>query len=415
MGAEEPSADSSAGSDLAAPGPAEQAEGSRAERVAEQRSQPRARGLTLSLLLFFGLIPPLPLLGLRALGLEQAPFLEPLPRLGRVAHAPFSWPATALVGLLILATLAPFAWRALRYAGPLPPAPPRRAFPSWGWAGLLALGLSWGAAWTRLPSLAGVQGLTFTPLWLAYVVVVSALAERWGGRPVLAARRSWLLWPLSLGFWWLFEYLNRFVESWDYEGADFSHPLSLLVHGTLPMATVLPAVVATQDLLARSPRLCAPFRAAWRLPLPSRVLAAALLLLAAASLVGLPVYPNLLFPCLWLAPIALLLWGPVLAGSRPALLDELSRGDWRRVVTYALAALLCGLCWEGWNAFSLARWTYAIPYVGGLRLFEMPLLGYAGYPAFGVECALAAGLVGVLGRRGPAEPPLSSDREAGAQ
>ena len=132
-------------------------------------------------------------------------------------------------------------------------------------------------------------------------------------------------------------------------------------------------------------------------------------------MVGLPVYPNLLFPCLWLAPIALLLWGPVLAGSRPALLDELSRGDWRRVVTYALAALLCGLCWEGWNAFSLARWTYAIPYVGGLRLFEMPLLGYAGYPAFGVECALAAGLVGVLGRRGPAEPPLSSDREAGAQ
>ncbi|MBL4844155.1 MAG: hypothetical protein JKY65_01405 [Planctomycetes bacterium] len=362
----------------------------------------------LALLLLFGALPTLPLLGVRHLGLETAPFLEPLPNLQRVTHAPFSWLAFALLALAILAVLTPFAVRLGRYRGPLPAGPTLRPFPFWGWLGLLALALSWTAAWTRLPALASVQAWTFAPLWLSYVVVVSALAARYGGRPALLAPRAWLLWPLGAAFWWLFEYLNRFVESWTYQGADFSRPGSLFWHGILPMATVLPAVVATQDLLARSPRLTAPFREAWRLPTPShpRLVAALVVLASGIGLCALPLYPNLLFPLLWLAPLSLLLGGRVLFGERPRLLRELACGDWRRAVTFALAALACGFCWELWNSFSQARWTYSIPYVGGVRVFEMPLLGYAGYPPFGLECAAVAGLIGFVGRRSPSEPPL---------
>lgn len=66
-------------------------------------------------------------------------------------------------------------------------------------------------------------------------------------------------------------------------------------------------------------------------------------------------------------------------------LGGLTKGDWRAVGIYAIAALLCGLFWEMWNVHSLAKWTYAIPYLGGLYVFEMPLAGYAGYLFFGIE------------------------------
>ena len=43
-----------------------------------------------------------------------------------------------------------------------------------------------------------------------------------------------------------------------------------------------------------------------------------------------------------------------------------------------------------WNGHSLAKWVYAVPYVDAFHVFEMPLLGYAGYLPFGLAC-LAVG------------------------
>jgi hypothetical protein len=65
-----------------------------------------------------------------------------------------------------------------------------------------------------------------------------------------------------------------------------------------------------------------------------------------------------------------------------------TRGNWSQVVTAALAALICGFFWEMWNVHSLAKWVYSIPYVQRFHIFEMPILGYAGYLPFGLECAV---------------------------
>jgi len=46
-----------------------------------------------------------------------------------------------------------------------------------------------------------------------------------------------------------------------------------------------------------------------------------------------------------------------------------------------------------WNAHSLAKWEYSIPYVHRFLLFEMPALGYSGYLPFGLECAAVAKLL----------------------
>lgn len=93
---------------------------------------------------------------------------------------------------------------------------------------------------------------------------------------------------------------------------------------------------------------------------------------------------------------------------KESLFVPLAQGDWRPVLQPALAALVCGFFWELWNYGSLAKWHYSIPYVDRFHVFEMPLLGYAGYLPFGVACALVLQLVGRLhsGRSGETAAPL---------
>jgi hypothetical protein len=63
------------------------------------------------------------------------------------------------------------------------------------------------------------------------------------------------------------------------------------------------------------------------------------------------------------------------------------------VLQWACAALCCGFFWEMWNAGSYMKWSYRVPLVDAFHIFEMPLLGYAGYLPFGVICGIVVRLV----------------------
>jgi hypothetical protein len=102
-----------------------------------------------------------------------------------------------------------------------------------------------------------------------------------------------------------------------------------------------------------------------------------------------------MFPLLWISP--LLIWS-LFSPDETASFFLSGHGDWRGILSSTLAALVCGFFWEMWNYYSLARWVYHIPFVQHLQLFEMPLLGYAGYLPFGVECGVVAEMV--LARNG---------------
>jgi hypothetical protein len=71
-------------------------------------------------------------------------------------------------------------------------------------------------------------------------------------------------------------------------------------------------------------------------------------------------------------------------------IQSLLPGDWRPVILSATAALFCGFWWELWNAYSFSHWEYTIPYVHALKIFEMPILGFAGYLPFGITCFVVA-------------------------
>lgn len=337
----------------------------------------------------------LPAAGLRLRDGSWARCLAFPPRPPEVAPAPFSWPhfiALALLIVLPLAALVRLGWRGARHLPP--PTPPTRCpLPRWGWAALTSGGAAWALAWTRCDAFAGLQPYTFLPLWLAYIAVLNALTVKRGGRSPLLAQpgRYLLLFPLSAAFWWLFEWLNRAVQNWSYEGVEGWSGGRYALVATLSFATVLPAFSATAAWLETYPRLTAGFAAGspWR-PRHPRRLALLVLALGSAVLAALPLHPEALFPFVWLAPPAMLAAAARLAAP-PGTTGDSPRGDWRAPVRNALAALVCGFFWEMWNMWSLARWVYAVPYVNRFHLFEMPLLGYAGYLPFGLACGLVAG------------------------
>jgi hypothetical protein len=93
----------------------------------------------------------------------------------------------------------------------------------------------------------------------------------------------------------------------------------------------------------------------------------------------------------WLVPLVwtgfILLLEPLnYRHGRPSWLGALTRGDASLVLALLAAGAVCGVLWEFWNYWALTRWTYAVPYLGHLKVFEMPVLGYLGFPLFALEC-----------------------------
>ena len=341
------------------------------------------------LLIAAALVLLLPLAGATAMGKPLAAYLQFPPKTPDVPHAPFSLPVFLGLTVLILAATTFLLLRLItsgRKDGPRQPAIP---FPRWGWAGAILGAASWFLAWSRFPWMGGFQAHTFTPLWIAFILLVNAFTLRRTGRCLMLSRTRLflLLFPVSAGFWWSFEYLNRFVGNWRYVGVTEFGAVEYFLFATLPFSTVLPAVLSTRELLLSCPRFDGAFRE-WRPLSPARpgAIGLAALLLSCVGLFTVGIVPDLVFPLVWIAPPALLVSLAALRGGSHSL-SGIACGDWRPAISSVLAALLCGFFWETWNSGSYAKWVYDIPYVNVLHVFEMPLLGYAGYLPFGVLCA----------------------------
>ena len=258
-----------------------------------------------------------------------------------------------------------------------------------GWVGVILIALAWPLNW-MLPGLR--THLLFFPLWLGYALLVDALVLRRCGTSILArSRRDFvLLFACSAPAWWLFEVFNWRTQNWDYLGGGQFGPFTYFLLTTLSFSTVMPAVFETAELV----RSATPLRrlsGGPRLNLTRPVLLTMFgmgLAMVALSMA----LPGHFYPFLWGS--VFFLAEPVNAWrGHPSLLGYLARGDWRPAATLALGALVCGLFWEGWNFFSYPKWTYHTPGVEFLHVFEMPLLGFLGYPPFGLELYALAHLI----------------------
>lgn len=262
--------------------------------------------------------------------------------------------------------------------------------PVHGWIGLAAVALA------ELLLFAGnrLVGEWFTPLvWTGYILFMDGLVARWTGQSYLTARRVELVLVAlaSVGCWWLFELYNapRFWRGgddlrglwWHYENLE-PDPFLRRVGYDWAFATIFPGLFLTAEALKVGvfPRLAErrPLR------LPAWALRLSVGLGAISALLPLVVVSSWLVPLVWVA-YALVLEPINYWRGQPSWLREVEAGDYRTLAALLGGGMICGSLWEFWNYWALTKWTYTVPYWGHLKLFEMPLLGYLGFPPFALE------------------------------
>ena len=268
-------------------------------------------------------------------------------------------------------------------------------FPWWGWLGIVVLAAGWILSWNyrfgwfpALPERIQVQ-ISYAPLWAGFILVMNALCVKRSGHSPMTDH-PWAYaatFPASSLFWWFFEYLNRYVWNWYYLGIEHLGAAEYTLYATVCFASVLPGVCAVAAWLHTFPLFDdRVFDGMARINLRRPGWCLFLGVLAAVGLTGIVFFPDYAYPFLWISPLMVFLLVQFLL-KEPCVLDTFARGNWSLFIRFALAALICGFCWETWNYYALAKWVYAVPWVHRFQIWEMPLIGFGGYLPFGVECA----------------------------
>ncbi len=275
--------------------------------------------------------------------------------------------------------------------------------PGYALAGLLIMAVSEAATLARLEPFYSWH----TPIvWTGYILFADGLVRRATGSSWLTRhRREFIFLALvSIPLWLVFEAYNLLIANWHY--INLPRNIAARYGGyAWAFATIWPGIFETADLVAAwrgrpSPRTPAPRR--WAAGRSVHVV----FVVAGAAMLAWPIIapsPYLAAP-VWLGFILLLDPLNELAGGESLLADLTGRGRRERPVNLALAGLACGFLWEFWNYWAFTKWKYTVPIMPDVRLFEMPLPGYLGFPAFALECFTMYVFVRRLIWRGPARP-----------
>jgi hypothetical protein len=245
---------------------------------------------------------------------------------------------------------------------------------------LVALGIAWGLL------VAGIEPVPtwfYVFAWYPTLVLLDDRACRRDGGASLFARpgRLAIMATWSIFIWLVFEAVNFRLQNWYYvflPDRGWERWLGISVS----FATVVPAVVTAERWLKAH-----GIGRSWRgkpLPPARGVLRWATGLGLAMGLAAL-VFPRLFFPLVWGA--AWLLADPIVYRRAPewSLLRDCERGEWGRIGRLLLGGLMIGFIWEFYNAFARGKWIYTVPWLEHTKLFEMPPLGFLGFPFFALE------------------------------
>jgi hypothetical protein len=265
-------------------------------------------------------------------------------------------------------------------------APGRRPLRSTGWLGMaIIVGVE-----ILLAFHTPVATLFFTPIvWTGYLLLVGALVRSLNSA-ASADSQGAVLYSKWLAFWsvplWLvFEAYNLRLRNWTYVGLP-NNPLVRGIGYVWAFATIWPAIVVTAHFLRALGLFRKPAAARQRHKTST---------VTAIFLTGLV---FLLFPVLAPVRVAAYLFGLVWIGfvllldplnywwKGRSLLREWEAGDRSTLWSFLAAGWVCGILWEFWNFWSVARWLYIFPILQDWKVFEMPILGYVGFLPFAVEC-----------------------------
>ena len=220
--------------------------------------------------------------------------------------------------------------------------------------------------------------------WYGLIITCDQWVRRLEGRsPISRCGPGFgLLMLWSAAAWFFFELINLRLENWYYvlvTDRDWIRAAGVF----LAFATVFPGIFFIAHLLS-----CLGFSRSIRGPsLPMTPRRLALLQVAGSACLLLALwFPRYCFPLAWIFAVAAI--APInYRRGIDGLLRQLEAGEYSPTLRMLLAGLIAGGFWELFNFWSRARWIYTVPFFEELKLFEMPLAGFLGFPPFAVECA----------------------------
>lgn len=256
--------------------------------------------------------------------------------------------------------------------------------PLYGWFGLAVM----------LVSEAGML-MKIEPFWSWHTAIAWTGYILFADGLVRARRReSWLttspaelafLAAVSIPLWLIFEFYNLSIRNWSYINLPESPFWRNFGYGWA-FATIWPAIFETGELVGTMRRKASVPSAAPATPLSLGSTEYALIAVGVVMLLVPLIRPSpYLAAPVWLGFIFLL--DPINARlGGESLLVDWRRGATNRLINLCAAGFICGVLWEFWNFWAHSKWIYTVPILPELKIFEMPVPGYFGFPAFALEC-----------------------------
>ena len=219
--------------------------------------------------------------------------------------------------------------------------------------------------------------------WWPYILIADSIIYRIKGNSLLMDRRGeFMVMSLcSVVIWTFFEAVNLVMQNWYYVNViplvQVRWPGYFIAY-----ATVLPGLFETTELL-ESLGLFKNSRVTPRvLSIGAHLF---LFILGSLCLASVFFFPAYCFGLIWCA-LTFLLEPINYYGGVKSILRDWERGTLRKLYLLLTAGLVCGMLWEFWNFWATTKWIYTVPFFEELKLFEMPLLGFLGFPPFAVQC-----------------------------
>ncbi len=251
----------------------------------------------------------------------------------------------------------------------------------YGWIGLAILVLAETLLFAGNP----VAAANMTPVaWTGYILLADAVVFRLAGQSWLMTRRRefWHLLPVSVISWLIYEFYNYRMQGWHYIGL----PDDTWARGFgyfWAFATIFPGLFVTADLLLAL-RWFRRFRGR---PRPWSAQTLRVLFTLGFICLAVPLlYPSgYLWALVWVGTVFFL--GPInLMYAPDSLFRDFAEGDYERIAALFAGGIICGFLWELWNFWATAKWYYTVPILSDVKIFEMPVVGFLGFPPFALEC-----------------------------
>jgi hypothetical protein len=229
--------------------------------------------------------------------------------------------------------------------------------------------------------------------WWSYILIVDAVIYRLKGNSLILSRTKefFLMIPWSIFIWLIFEAANLSLKNWYY----INLPRSMLERWlgyAIAYGTVLPGMFETTELL-EALGLLKDTRI--KKTAISRGGHSVLMLLGALCLASSLLIPEYFFPLIWVG-FTFLLEPLIYRFGGKSLLRDLEEGKPRKIYLLLIAGLICGFLWEFWNFWALSKWVYTVPFFDLSKGFEMPFLGFLGFPPFAVQAYVMYHFVSVF-------------------